>query len=72
MSTKQFTTIEDFLIGKEAKADHPITSLNPTPTFIIVAVKVEETASHQNPQGHKVSVRGSDTMWFGYHTWSLV
>ena len=38
----KFKTIEQFLIGKEAKADHPITCMNPTKTFIIVDVRVGE------------------------------
>ena len=67
----KFTTIEDFLIGKIAKADHPLTGLNPHETFVIADVRVEETISGQK-QGHKVFIRGKDTMWFGYNTWSLI
>ena len=68
----KFKTIEKFLIGKEAKADHPITCMNPTKTFIIVDVRVEETTPSYEVQGHKVFVRGENTMWFGYNTWELV
>ena len=68
----KFKTIEQFLIGKEAKADHPITCMNPTKTFIIVDVRVEETTPSYKVQGHKVFVRGENTMWFGYNTWELV
>jgi hypothetical protein len=68
----KITTIEKFFIGKEAKADHPITCMNPTETFIIIDVRVEETLLSQKDQGHKVFVRGENTMWFGYNTWELV
>ena len=68
----KFKTIEQFLIGKEAKADHPVTCMNPTKTFIIVDVRVEETTPSYEVQGHKVFVRGENTMWFGYNTWELV
>ena len=67
----KFTTIEDFLIGKIAKADHPITCMNPEETFKIIAVRVEQTLSNQE-EGHKVFVRGENTMWFGYNSWELV
>ena len=44
------------LIGREAKANHPITCLNPTETFIITEAKVENGA---------IVVRGTDTCWWG-------
>ena len=66
----KFKTIESFLIGKTAKADHPITCMNPEDTFTIVQVRVE-VSSHQE-DGHKVLVRGENTMWFGYNSWELV
>ena len=68
----KFSTIEQFLIGKEASTDHPITELNPTKTFIIVDVNVEKTLSSDVEQGHKVFIRGKNTMWFGYNSWELV
>lgn len=46
--------------------------MNPTKTFIIVDVRVEETTPSYEVQGHKVFVRGENTMWFGYNTWELV
>ena len=67
----KFTTIENFLIGKTARADHPITCMNPEETFKIIAVRIEQTLSCQE-EGHKVLVRGENTMWFGYNSWELV
>jgi len=47
------------LIGKSAKADHPITCLNPTEYFTIIDICIDKTL-----KGYKVSVRGDDTCWF--------
>lgn len=44
-----------WLIGLEVRADHPITCLNPEPTFKISEVKIEND---------KLYVRGEQTMWF--------
>ena len=44
------------LIGKRAKAYHPITCLNPTEFFEIRFVKIEND---------KVFCRGENTCWFG-------
>lgn len=45
-----------FLVGLEVKADHPITCLNPTETFLIRYAKIDERG--------KLYVRGEETMWF--------
>jgi len=58
-------TIENLartLIGKTAKADHPITCLNPNETFTIIEVRTE--ADH-------ISVRGENTCWFGQNLVSV-
>lgn len=44
------------LIGKKAKADHPITCANPEEYFIIKEVRIDHDV---------VFVRGEKTMWFG-------
>ena len=43
-------------IGTEVAADHPITCLNPTPTFDVVAVEVDSLGAR---------ARGENTCWFG-------
>lgn len=60
-------SIEGYFLGKTARAKHPITVLNPEPTFIIKYVKVDYLHD-----GHVVSVRGDDTCWFGKNSWELV
>lgn len=52
---KQF----EFLIGLEVEADHPITCVNPTKTFKIFDVQIDDGWS-----GKTIFVRGEDTMWF--------
>lgn len=49
--------IKDWLKGKLAAVNHPITPLNPSEYFTIVDVKIEENG--------KIFVRGEHTMWFG-------
>lgn len=41
--------------GTIVKADHPITPLNPTPTFAVFDIKYERGS---------IFVRGEKTMWF--------
>jgi hypothetical protein len=43
------------LIGKRAKADHPMTVINPEEYFIIIEAKIED---------NKILVRGDKTAWF--------
>ena len=64
--------IEDYLIGKEAKAKHPLTNLNPTETFIIKEIRVEFRAFEDGQYGHLVSVRGEGTCFFGKDAWELL
>lgn len=45
-----------FLVGLPAKANHPITVLNPDKVFTIKEVKIENNT---------IFVRGEKTMWFG-------
>jgi hypothetical protein len=45
-----------WLIGMEVQADHPVTCLNPAPTFQIHEAKIDERG--------KLFVRGEETMWF--------
>jgi hypothetical protein len=59
--------IKEILVGKEAKADHPITIANPTETFTIVDAKIEERGGE-----FIILVRGENTCWFGRNYWSLV
>lgn len=47
----------NLLIGKRAKANHPITCLNPEEYFIIYEVKLE------NDDG-RIFCRGENTCWF--------
>lgn len=61
--------IKESLIGKMAKAHHPITCANPSKTFVIVDVKVEWREWEQD---WIVSVRGEETCWFGRNYWELV
>jgi hypothetical protein len=44
------------MVGTEVAADHPITCLNPTPTFDVVAVEVHSLGA---------LARGENTCWFG-------
>ena len=44
------------LIGKQAKANHPISICNPSEFFIISDVKMTEN--------EKIAVRGENTIWF--------
>lgn len=44
-------------VGSRVEADHPITSLNPTKTFIVKEMKYDTGRE-------KCYVRGEDTMWF--------
>lgn len=44
------------LIGKQAKANHPINICNPSEFFIISDVKMTEN--------EKIAVRGENTIWF--------
>lgn len=62
-------TIENQLIGKLAKADHPITCINPHENFVIKEVRVEYDITRG---GHNCYVRGEETAWFGINSWELV
>lgn len=64
--------LQKYLIGKRAKADHPITSLNPNEIFIISEIRVEFRSFEDGSYGYCVSVRGEDTCYFGKDSWSLV
>jgi hypothetical protein len=55
--------LEQAFVGREAKADHPITCLNPEATFIIKQVRLEDGG---------IAVRGERTMWFGDSCFQLV
>lgn len=44
------------MIGAEVRADHPITSLNPDPTFEVFAIRAEAD--------QRLYVRGENTCWF--------
>lgn len=44
-----------WLIGIEVAADHPVTCLNPAPTFQIFEAEIRRGALY---------VRGEETMWF--------
>lgn len=55
-STGKTALVARLLIGKTAKADHPITCLNPAPTFKIFGAKIAND---------RIFVRGEETMWFG-------
>lgn len=62
-------TLEKLLVGKRAKANHPITCLNPDETFIIFEVRAEYRTDIQKTV---VQVRGENTMWWGNGAWELV
>lgn len=55
--------IASLLIGKEAKALHPITCLNPSLTFSIFDAKIVD---------NRILVRGEETCWWGQDSWELV
>jgi hypothetical protein len=44
------------IVGRRAKAQHPITVVNPDEFFTISDVKIEN---------YKIYVRGENTIWFG-------
>lgn len=52
--------IVKLLIGKTAKANHPITVLNPDETFVITDAHVDYTFPMP-----KVFCQGKNTAWFG-------
>ncbi len=56
--------LEQAFVGREAQADHPITCLNPTKTFIITQVERKQ-------DGH-IAVCGENTCWFGENMIELV
>ena len=65
--------LEKCLIGKVAKSEHPITVLNPKPTFNIYEVRCEyKYVSESVGMAHSISVRGENTCWFGGGYWELV
>lgn len=47
--------LDQLLIGKEVKARHPTTVLNPNETFKITEYRIEY---------NRLTVRGEDTCWF--------
>lgn len=61
------TRLENALIGRHAKANHPITVFNPNETFTIEQVDFE----FRNEE-IVVKVRGKETCWFGKNMWRLL
>lgn len=58
------TNLEKALIGRQFKANHPITVLNPEEVFTIHQVQVETFI-----EGHvKIYVCGENTCWFNFIT----
>jgi hypothetical protein len=55
--------LDNLLVGREAKAKHPITVLNPTETFKIVDAHIDF---------NKIYVCGEKTMWFELGSIELV
>ena len=64
-NTPQEQLLERLLVGKEARAKHPITCLNPTPTFRIAHARIDDVTGH-------ISIRGENTMWFGENSFELL
>ena len=58
--------LDKLLVGQFAKADHPITVLNPKEIFEITNVKVL-----MRSKGPVIFVRGEDTMWFSESMFKL-
>lgn len=63
MKSSSLDKLKQLMIGKTAKANHPITCLNPTETFIIVDVKVNDNT---------IFVRGENTCWFGSNSYEIL
>lgn len=53
--------IENLILGRRVKADHPITVLNPEESFIVTEVKLEVGGHFHGPSFY---VKGENTMWF--------
>ena len=50
--------------GIEVKANHPITSLNPTEWFTPIYVGFDTGLRAPEQEHQRIFVRGHDTMWF--------
>jgi len=53
--------LNNLLVGKLAKVNHPITIINPKEYFRIYEVRIEDDIE----MDHRIYIRGKNTAWFG-------
>lgn len=63
MKSSSILVLRQVLIGKIAKANHPITCLNPEKTFTVHDVKYDNDT---------IWIRGRNTCWFGSNSYEIL